>query len=104
MTELGHIKMHIYRFTSSALRTFHSSKTPMVFCQILSAQDSISPTDNGSREPLELNPTSQHGGCISEIAVNEQAQNLLGSVKVTWRLNRNHDNGNQQRNVFLLYS
>ena len=44
-------------------------------------------------------------GHINELALNEKACSLLGNVQVTWRLNRQHSNGQMlQRNVFLLNS
>ena len=86
----------------SALRTFHSSKMPLIFCQVLSSHKT---SNDITGEPASMTAAHVNGGHINELAVNEKAQSLLGNVQVTWRLNRQHsDNQTAQRNVFLLSS
>ena len=102
----NYIQVHrfsTHRFSLSALRTFHSSKTPMMFCQILTSQDSVA-TMSGHDDVTNLEPSASDLGHISEMALNEKAQTLLGRVQVTWRLNRHRSRNYQQRNVFMFIS
>lgn len=57
---------------------------------------------SGNDDVTDLEPSESDEGCISEMALNEKAQTLLGKVQVTWRLNRHRSRNYQQRNVFML--
>ena len=80
------------RFSVSALRTFQSSKVPMILCQILTTSDWF---HNSTELVQNTDESGQfHGssnsGYVNELALNSSAQKLLGNILVSWKHNSNN--------------